>query len=460
MLVVWKRADAFNRTSKVSTWIFAIAYRKALKALRQQDEPVDGVDDDEPPSDDAGAGAAAAHRPDPRRPAARAEGCRRSSARSRPDLLPRLAVRRDRAHRRLPGRHRQDAHVPRPPAPAYAAPRRAGEAREGARAAARQRASTGWRRSCCRGSSTGRSTPPRRRRSRRISRSARAAGPSLGARGDACGAARRRSGGAVERGWAALRGRLDARPTDARRRQRSPGLGPGLRSHLPPRPSSCWSWPAPWSRTTARAEPYRALGSTPAARRGECARRLSRRRDRAADARRACVPPARASSAARRHRRLPAAPGRSPTRGAGAAARRNPACCGSSRCRRCDAMRALVVAALLFGLVAASARAADGDGAGAPAEQRAPGAGAAELAAGALSPRRQLRRRLRRRGRRATGARIAAALARSNGLSLVTDWPLPSSASTATSWTCRRRSASTTSRSGWRATRASPGRSR
>src|SRR5271165_7540794 len=34
MLVVWRRADSFNGTSKVSTWVFAIAYRKALKALR------------------------------------------------------------------------------------------------------------------------------------------------------------------------------------------------------------------------------------------------------------------------------------------------------------------------------------------------------------------------------------------------------------------------------------------
>jgi RNA polymerase sigma factor (sigma-70 family) len=41
MLVVWRRADSFNGTSKVSTWIFAIAYRKALKALRGLDEPVE-----------------------------------------------------------------------------------------------------------------------------------------------------------------------------------------------------------------------------------------------------------------------------------------------------------------------------------------------------------------------------------------------------------------------------------
>jgi len=35
MLVVWNRAATYNGHSKVSTWIFAIAYRKALKALHR-----------------------------------------------------------------------------------------------------------------------------------------------------------------------------------------------------------------------------------------------------------------------------------------------------------------------------------------------------------------------------------------------------------------------------------------
>lgn len=35
MLVVWRKADTFNRTSKVSTWIFGIAYNKALNAGAQ-----------------------------------------------------------------------------------------------------------------------------------------------------------------------------------------------------------------------------------------------------------------------------------------------------------------------------------------------------------------------------------------------------------------------------------------
>jgi RNA polymerase sigma-70 factor (ECF subfamily) len=41
MLVVWTRADRYNGVSKVSTWIFAIAYRKAMEALRRLDEPME-----------------------------------------------------------------------------------------------------------------------------------------------------------------------------------------------------------------------------------------------------------------------------------------------------------------------------------------------------------------------------------------------------------------------------------
>jgi len=45
MLVVWRKAHTFDATSKVSTWLFAIAYRQALKALRRIDwslpDPID-----------------------------------------------------------------------------------------------------------------------------------------------------------------------------------------------------------------------------------------------------------------------------------------------------------------------------------------------------------------------------------------------------------------------------------
>jgi len=41
MLVVWRKAGTFNARSKVSTWIFSIAYRKALKAIKRFDDPVE-----------------------------------------------------------------------------------------------------------------------------------------------------------------------------------------------------------------------------------------------------------------------------------------------------------------------------------------------------------------------------------------------------------------------------------
>lgn len=53
MLVVWNRSHRFDGSSKVSTWIFAIAYRKALKALRQ-DEAVEDEHRDERPATTAG----------------------------------------------------------------------------------------------------------------------------------------------------------------------------------------------------------------------------------------------------------------------------------------------------------------------------------------------------------------------------------------------------------------------
>ncbi len=45
MMVVWQRADSFDGRSKLSTWIFGIAYRKALKALSRFDLPQEDADD-------------------------------------------------------------------------------------------------------------------------------------------------------------------------------------------------------------------------------------------------------------------------------------------------------------------------------------------------------------------------------------------------------------------------------
>ncbi len=48
LLVVWRKAATFDGSSKVSTWIFAIAYRRACKSLQAFDEPVDaGIDERE-----------------------------------------------------------------------------------------------------------------------------------------------------------------------------------------------------------------------------------------------------------------------------------------------------------------------------------------------------------------------------------------------------------------------------
>lgn len=52
MVVVWHHAARYNGRCKVSTWIFAIAYRKALKALRQLDEPL-AQDDTQPEASSA-----------------------------------------------------------------------------------------------------------------------------------------------------------------------------------------------------------------------------------------------------------------------------------------------------------------------------------------------------------------------------------------------------------------------
>jgi RNA polymerase sigma-70 factor (ECF subfamily) len=51
LMVVWERAQTFNGASKLSTWIFAIAYRKAMKALRRQDEPIEDARAEERPSE-------------------------------------------------------------------------------------------------------------------------------------------------------------------------------------------------------------------------------------------------------------------------------------------------------------------------------------------------------------------------------------------------------------------------
>jgi RNA polymerase sigma-70 factor (ECF subfamily) len=54
LLVVWTRPEKYNGASKLSTWIFAIAYRKALKALHRRDDPVEDPREDARPSGEPG----------------------------------------------------------------------------------------------------------------------------------------------------------------------------------------------------------------------------------------------------------------------------------------------------------------------------------------------------------------------------------------------------------------------
>lgn len=50
LMVVWRRPQGYNGQSKVSTWIFAIAYRQALKARARADEPAPDPQVDARPS--------------------------------------------------------------------------------------------------------------------------------------------------------------------------------------------------------------------------------------------------------------------------------------------------------------------------------------------------------------------------------------------------------------------------
>ena len=50
MMVVWEKGGSFNGASKLSTWMFAIAYRKAMRALRRFDEAVEDHQADNRPA--------------------------------------------------------------------------------------------------------------------------------------------------------------------------------------------------------------------------------------------------------------------------------------------------------------------------------------------------------------------------------------------------------------------------
>jgi RNA polymerase sigma factor (sigma-70 family) len=54
MMVVWQSAGRFRGSSKVSTWIFSIAYRKALKARARWPQPIQDEEFDTRVSPDPG----------------------------------------------------------------------------------------------------------------------------------------------------------------------------------------------------------------------------------------------------------------------------------------------------------------------------------------------------------------------------------------------------------------------
>jgi RNA polymerase sigma factor (sigma-70 family) len=52
MMVVWQTSGSFRGTSKLSTWVFAIAYRKALKARARWPDPMESDERDSRVSND------------------------------------------------------------------------------------------------------------------------------------------------------------------------------------------------------------------------------------------------------------------------------------------------------------------------------------------------------------------------------------------------------------------------
>ena len=123
LMVVWQRGSDFKGESKLSTWIFAIAYRKAMKALRRYDVPLEDHEAGGRPSLEAGPEELHGHR---RLHRLLRGGDGRLVAgppgRGRADLFPGSRLSRDRRDHGLPGRYGEDTHVL-CPAPASAVPR-------------------------------------------------------------------------------------------------------------------------------------------------------------------------------------------------------------------------------------------------------------------------------------------------------------------------------------------------
>ena len=354
----------YNGQSKVSTWIFAIAYRKALKALHQQDERSSRRRRRAARRADRGPEEQLEHRRRPGRCCCtRWTRCRRSTARWWTSPTSTVSATREIARivdcpvdtvktRMFHARRRLSALL--------CAERGEGW-REGAHPAARQRRA--WRGAGAAAVVRQRDAGGRRggARSRPISRSCPRCQADVAAQaelqatpsGDAIAAATSSAAGPR----CAPAGGAAARLRRRRLADRAPLVAAGCSSRLPPGRRHCWSLIVALlvgARRRATSD-YRALGAAPRQPRRTCVVVFRADATRAADARARCARAAPASSAARPSPtptccRLPIAG----AGGARAAARRSPACCGVESLQgEAAAVKALLARLAARSLVAA-----------------------------------------------------------------------------------------------------------
>ena len=95
MLVAWRKAHTWDATSHLSTWLFAIAYRQALKALRRTIRRSAAIDDPPIPPE-AEPDGELQHQQLRAQLDAALSACRSTSRGDGTDLLPGLQLPRDR----------------------------------------------------------------------------------------------------------------------------------------------------------------------------------------------------------------------------------------------------------------------------------------------------------------------------------------------------------------------------
>ena len=231
-------------------------------------------------------------------------------------------------------------------------------------------------------------------------------------------------GDSVERGWAALRSRLDARPTAAKHRS-APWWKLSLQVALAAQAVVMLILVGALIATTTRNEPYRAMGGAPeaveanalAVFRADATEQQMREALRASGARIVGGPTISDAYLLRLVDLQPAALAR---------LRAQPGVLRVESLQGAgDTMKAFVVVCLLLGLVVARANAADADGAARPAAHEQQVLVLLSLPPAHFRPDGNYTGGYADAAGSATRRRIAAALARSNGLSLATDWPLP-----------------------------------